>query len=95
MLNGVVMMNYFNYLALRGISVKELVVEGAVKRLRPVLMTTLIASFGLIPLMFSTGPGSEIQRPLAIVVIWGLVSATILTLFILPILYGMVYGQRE
>ena len=95
MLNGVVMMNYFNYLALRGMSVKELVVEGAVKRLRPVLMTALIASFGLIPLMFSTGPGSEIQRPLAIVVIWGLVSATILTLFILPILYGMVYGEKQ
>jgi len=71
------------------------VVEGAVKRLRPVLMTALIASFGLIPLMFSTGPGSEIQRPLAIVVIWGLVSATILTLFILPILYGIVYGEKE
>lgn len=95
MLNGVVMMNHFNHLRDIGTEIKEIVVEGAVKRLRPVLMTALIASFGLIPLMFSTGPGSEIQRPLAIVVIWGLVSATILTLFILPILYNMVYRRED
>ncbi len=69
-------------------SVQKAIFEGAVKRLRPVLMTALIASFGLVPLLFATGPGSEIQRPLAIVVISGLVSSTILTLFILPILYG-------
>ncbi len=67
---------------------QKAIFEGAVKRLRPVLMTALIASFGLVPLLFATGPGSEIQRPLAIVVISGLVSSTILTLFILPILYG-------
>ncbi len=88
MLNGVVMVNYFNYLIERGMSVQNAIFEGAVKRLRPVLMTALIASFGLVPLLFATGPGSEIQRPLAIVVISGLVSSTILTLFILPILYG-------
>jgi len=88
MLNGVVMVNYFNYLIERGMSVQKAIFEGAVKRLRPVLMTALIASFGLVPLLFATGPGSEIQRPLAIVVISGLVSSTILTLFILPILYG-------
>ncbi len=69
-------------------SVQKAIFEGPVKRLRPVLMTALIASFGLVPLLFATGPGSEIQRPLAIVVISGLVSSTILTLFILPILYG-------
>jgi cobalt-zinc-cadmium resistance protein CzcA len=95
MLNGVVMMNYFNYLTERGIAIKEVIIEGAIKRLRPVLMTALIASFGLIPLLFATGPGSEIQRPLAIVVIAGLISSTILTLFILPILYGMFYRERE
>ncbi|HHS92430.1 MAG TPA: efflux RND transporter permease subunit, partial [Campylobacterales bacterium] len=95
MLNGVVMMNYFNYLTQRGMALKEVIIEGAVKRLRPVLMTALIASFGLIPLLFATGPGSEIQRPLAIVVISGLISSTILTLFILPILYGMVYGNKQ
>jgi cobalt-zinc-cadmium resistance protein CzcA len=95
MLNGVVMMNYFNYLTQRGIAINEVIIEGAIKRLRPVLMTALIASFGLIPLLFATGPGSEIQRPLAIVVIAGLISSTILTLFILPILYGMFYRERE
>jgi len=63
------------------------VIEGSIKRLRPVLMTATIAAFGLLPLLFATGPGSEIQRPLAIVVINGLISSTLLTLIILPILY--------
>jgi cobalt-zinc-cadmium resistance protein CzcA len=63
------------------------VVEGAKRRLRPVLMTATTAAFGLAPLLFATGPGSEIQRPLAIVVIGGLVSSTLLTLVLLPILY--------
>ncbi|CAA6803835.1 MAG: Cobalt-zinc-cadmium resistance protein CzcA; Cation efflux system protein CusA [uncultured Sulfurovum sp.] len=93
MLNGVVMMNYFNYLVAQGVAVKEAVVEGAVKRLRPVLMTAL-TSFGLIPLLFATGLGSEIQRPLAIVVVNGLASSTILTLIILPILYGWGYDKE-
>jgi len=88
------MINYFNYLFERGVAIKEVVVEGAIKRLRPVLMTALIASFGLVPLLFATGPGSEIQRPLAIVVINGLISSTLLTLFILPILYGWAYRER-
>ena len=61
--------------------------EGAQRRLRPVLMTANIAAFGLVPLLFASGPGSEIQRPLAIVVIGGLVSSTALTLILLPILY--------
>jgi len=61
--------------------------DGALRRLRPVLMTASIAAFGLVPLLFATGPGSEIQRPLAIVVIGGLVSATLLTLVMLPLLY--------
>jgi cobalt-zinc-cadmium resistance protein CzcA len=65
----------------------EVVMEGAKRRLRPVLMTASIAAFGLVPLLFATGPGSEIQRPLAIVVIGGLVSSTTLTLMLLPILY--------
>jgi len=95
MLNGVVMVNYFNYLIDKGVAIKEVVVKGAVKRLRPVLMTALIASFGLVPLLFATGPGSEIQRPLAIVVINGLASSTLLTLIILPILYGWVYRRKS
>lgn len=86
-LNGVVLVNYFNYLMLNGRTLKDAVVEGSIKRLRPVLMTATIAAFGLLPLLFATGPGSEIQRPLAIVVINGLISSTLLTLIILPILY--------
>jgi len=86
-LNGVVMVTYFNQLHAQGMAVEEIVVEGAKRRLRPVLMTASIAAFGLVPLLFASGPGSEIQKPLAIVVIGGLVSATLLTLVILPILY--------
>jgi len=86
-LNGVVLVNYFNYLVQQGYELSKAVVEGSIKRLRPVLMTATIAAFGLLPLLFATGPGSEIQRPLAIVVINGLISSTLLTLIILPILY--------
>ncbi len=86
-LNGVVMVTYFNQLKALGLPLREIVVKGAQRRLRPVLMTASIAAFGLVPLLFATGPGSEIQRPLAIVVIGGLISATALTLVLLPILY--------
>jgi len=86
-LNGVVLVSYFNQLHAEGSSLLECVTEGAKRRLRPVLMTASITAFGLIPLLFATGPGSEIQRPLAIVVIGGLISATALTLILLPILY--------
>jgi len=86
-LNGVVMVTYFNQLRAMGRSLEEVVMEGAQRRLRPVLMTASIAALGLVPLLFATGPGSEIQRPLAIVVIGGLVSSTLLTLLLLPILY--------
>lgn len=86
-LNGVVLVNYFNYLRQNGTALKDAVIEGSIKRLRPVLMTATIAAFGLLPLLFASGPGSEIQRPLAIVVINGLISSTLLTLIILPILY--------
>ncbi|WP_322521112.1 CusA/CzcA family heavy metal efflux RND transporter [Guyparkeria halophila] len=86
-LNGVVLVSYFNQLRALGLSLHETVVEGAKRRLRPVLMTAFIAAFGLIPLLFATGPGSEIQRPLAAVVIGGLVTSTLLTLVLLPILY--------
>ncbi|MEN8800410.1 MAG: CusA/CzcA family heavy metal efflux RND transporter [Thiogranum sp.] len=86
-LNGVVMVTWFNHLVALGRPIIEVVTEGAQRRLRPVLMTASIAAFGLVPLLFASGPGSEIQRPLAIVVIGGLVSSTLLTLFLLPILY--------
>ena len=86
-LNGVVLVTYFNQLHSLGRPIGEVVVEGSRRRLRPVLMTASIAAFGLVPLLFANGPGSEIQRPLAIVVIGGLISSTILTLILLPILY--------
>jgi len=86
-LNGVVLVSYFNQLKSEGMKLSEVVVQGAKRRLRPVLMTASITTFGLIPLLFASGPGSEIQRPLAIVVIGGLITATALTLMLLPILY--------
>jgi cobalt-zinc-cadmium resistance protein CzcA len=93
-LNGVVLVSYFNQLRERGLPLEQVVVEGSARRLRPVMMTATIAAFGLVPLLFATGPGSEIQRPLAIVMIGGLITATVLTLFILPILYRR-FGAEE
>jgi len=87
-LNGVVMVSYFNQLRQGGMSIQESVRKGAERRLRPVLMTAMIASFGLLPLLAATGPGSELQRPLAVVVIGGLFTSTILTLILLPALYA-------
>lgn len=86
-LNGVVMMSHFNHLADKGMAIAQVVHEGALRRLRPVMMTATICAFGLVPLLMATGPGSEIQKPLAIVVIGGLISSTLLTLFLLPIVY--------
>jgi cobalt-zinc-cadmium resistance protein CzcA len=93
-LNGVVMVSYFNEL-IKTMSLEDAVNEGAKRRLRPVLMTALIAAFGLVPMLFASGPGSEIQKPLAIVVITGLVSSTLLTLLILPILYKRVESRKK
>ncbi|HSN22993.1 MAG TPA: efflux RND transporter permease subunit, partial [Methylomicrobium sp.] len=94
-LNGVVMVSYFNQLKATGMELTKVVTLGSSRRLRPVLMTASIAAFGLIPLLFATGPGSEIQRPLAIVVIGGLVSSTFLTLFLLPILFKLFGLPKE
>jgi cobalt-zinc-cadmium resistance protein CzcA len=95
-LNGVVLVSHFNQLRGQGLRGDAVVREGALRRLRPVLMTASIAAFGLVPLLFASGPGSEIQRPLAIVVIGGLVSATLLTLVMLPLLYRqfILKGER-
>ena len=92
-LNGIVMVSYFNELRREGMSVDRAVIKGAVLRLRPVLITASVAALGLIPMLFATGPGSEIQKPLAAVVIGGLISSTFLTLFILPTLYR-VFERR-
>jgi cobalt-zinc-cadmium resistance protein CzcA len=83
-LNGVVMVTHFNERLMSGESLDSVVRLGAERRLRPVLMTAVITGLGMIPLLFASGPGSEIQRPLAIVVTGGLVSSTLLTLFLLP-----------
>lgn len=91
-LNGVVLVACFNQLLERGVPIAEAVLQGARRRLRPVLMTATIAAFSLLPILFQTGPGSEVQRPLAVVVIGGLVSSTILTLLVLPALYQR-FGQ--
>ena len=89
-LNGVVMVSYFEQLIAGGQAIDEAVLEGAILRLRPVLMTALVASLGLIPLLIATGIGSEVQKPLATVVIGGLITSTLLTLFVLPALYSLV-----
>jgi cobalt-zinc-cadmium resistance protein CzcA len=95
-LNGVVLVGYFNQLRDEGMPLAQAVVQGARRRLRPVLMTASITAFGLIPLLFASGPGSEIQRPLAIVVIGGLITATALTLMLLPILYlRFAFAKQE
>ncbi len=86
-LNGVVLVTYFNQLSAAGMALSEVVVHGAMRRLRPVVLTASMTAIGLMPMLFATGPGSEIQKPLAIVVIGGLVSSTLLTLVLLPILY--------
>ena len=94
-LNGLVMVTHFNYLKEQGLSALQVVTEGAKRRLRPVMMTASIAAFGLLPLLLQTGPGSEIQRPLAIVVIGGLVSSTLLTLVLLPSLFQRFGMEAE
>lgn len=89
-LNGLVMVSYINSRKAEGAAIRQAVLEGAMTRLRPVLMTALVASLGFIPMAVSTGSGAEAQRPLATVVIGGLVSSTALTLLVLPVLYDMI-----
>ena len=94
-LNGLVLVAHFNDLVRRGYDISRAVSEGARRRLRPVLMTASITALGLVPLLVATGPGSEIQRPLAVVVVGGLITSTLLTLVLLPILYrrfGLDHG---
>jgi heavy metal efflux system protein len=92
-LNGLVMISYFNQLRQQGRGMREAVIEGSLTRLRPVLMTALVASFGFVPMAVATGTGAEVQRPLATVVIGGILSSTFLTLIVLPVLYS--WFERE
>jgi cobalt-zinc-cadmium resistance protein CzcA len=93
--DGLVLISRFEFLSKKGLALKEAVIEGSISKLRPVLMTTITTAFGLLPLIISTGVGSEIQRPLAIVVVGGLVSSTILTLIVLPSLYLSFSRENE
>jgi cobalt-zinc-cadmium resistance protein CzcA len=94
-LNGVMMISYFNQLREQGKDVRSAVAEGSLTRLRPVLMTAAVAAFGFIPMALSTSAGAEVQRPLATVVIGGVLSSTFLTLVLLPVLYEWVEKNRS
>ncbi|MGD9471160.1 MAG: efflux RND transporter permease subunit [Novosphingobium sp.] len=94
-LNGVVMLSFIRDLRERGSGAMEAVREGALTRLRPVMMTALVASLGFIPMALNVGAGSEVQRPLATVVIGGIISSTILTLLVLPALYALVHRKKD
>ena len=93
-LNGIVLVSFIRNLLQEGRPLDEAIVTGAVTRLRPVLMTALVASLGFVPMAFNTGVGAEVQRPLATVVIGGIVSSTLLTLLVLPALYRLAHGRR-
>lgn len=93
-LNGLVMLTYMKQLVAEGRPLRDAIIEGAMTRLRPVIMTALVASLGFVPMALATGTGAEVQKPLATVVIGGLISATILTLLIAPLLYSL-FGDRR
>lgn len=93
-LNGVVMLSFIRQLREEGLELEPAIKEGALTRLRPVLMTALVASLGFVPMAFNVGIGSEVQRPLATVVIGGILSSTLLTLVVLPALYRIVHGRK-
>jgi cobalt-zinc-cadmium resistance protein CzcA len=94
-LNGVVLVSYIRNLRRTGTPLLEAIKEGARMRFRPVMMTASVAALGLIPFLFATGPGSEVQRPLAVVVIGGLITSTLLTLIVLPALYPFFDDVRS
>lgn len=95
-LNGIVLVDHINELRKnKDANLRKSIIDGAADRLRPVLMTALVASLGFIPMAFNTGPGSEVQRPLATVVIGGLITSTMLTLMVLPIVYNWIEGRKK
>ncbi|MES1945302.1 cobalt-zinc-cadmium resistance protein CzcA [Salinisphaera sp. PC39] len=94
-LNGVVMLSFIRDLRAHGMPLQQAIMEGALQRLRPVLMTALVASLGFVPMALNTGTGAEVQRPLATVVIGGICSATLLTLLVLPALYRLAYRESR
>jgi cobalt-zinc-cadmium resistance protein CzcA len=94
-LNGLIIIAYIQRLREEGRTVMEAVREGTLTRLRPVLMTSLVAPLGFVPMAIATGAGAEVQRPLATVVIGGVISSTILTLLVLPALYALFRGDTQ
>ena len=94
-LNGLVMVSFIGDLRVKGRSLEEAIVEGALTRVRPVMMTALVAALGFVPMAINTGIGSEVQRPLATVVVGGIASSTLLTLLVLPALYRVVHRARS
>ncbi|RVU35406.1 CusA/CzcA family heavy metal efflux RND transporter [Rheinheimera riviphila] len=94
-LNGIVLISFIRQLREQGLALVDALQQGAMSRLRPVLMTALVASLGFVPMAFNTGTGAEIQRPLATVVIGGIVSSTLLTLLVLPALYRLLYWRKS
>ena len=93
--NGVIMISHINVLRKRGVELREAVISGSSHRLRPILMTATVAVLGLLPASLSNGIGSDVQRPLATVIVYGLLFATVITLYILPALYYMVENRRQ
>ena len=93
-LNGLVMVSFIRALIKEGLSVEKAIIDGALTRLRPVLTTALVASLGFVPMAINSGIGSEVQRPLATVVIGGVISSTLLTLFVLPVLYRLLHRDK-
>jgi heavy metal efflux system protein len=94
-LNGLVMLAFIRQLYLENGDLMNAIIQGALTRLRPVLMTALVASLGFVPMAFNVGIGAEVQRPLATVVIGGIISSTLLTLLVLPVLYGLIHGKKK
>ena len=94
-LNGLVMITYINQLREKGMDLVDAIKEGALTRLRPVLMTALVASLGFVPMALATGTGAEVQKPIATVVIGGLITATLLTLIVLPALYELFSKKKK
>ena len=93
-LNGLVMITAIKQRLEQGLELGDAIIEGAIARLRPVLMTALVASLGFVPMALATGTGAEVQRPLATVVIGGLITATALTLFVLPAIVSLIFARK-
>jgi heavy metal efflux system protein len=94
-LNGLVMVTFINQLKRDGHNLDEAIIQGSLTRLRPVLMTALVASLGFVPMAMATGTGAEVQKPLATVVIGGIVSSTLLTLVVLPAIYRLFHRSTR